>query len=377
MSDLANEFQIQPSQIHGWVKLVLDQAEAAFQRQAGNRRARRGQGPSDRPTGREARPEERGHRRADGGERPRKKSQWGTLKGRWVPHDTRDEVVDYVRHWNERTELSAKQLGGLAGHGRQQVPPVAAAVTARSTSTTAWIPRDWWLEDWEKQAILRLPRSSHPLEGYRRLAFMMLDDDVVAVSPTQRLPRAEGGGPASAGRWASRRRKARVFVQPDAGPRALAHRHQLREPRAARSTYLTTILDGYSRYIVHWEIRETMKEATWMIVVQRALEKFPGEHPRIISDNGPQFVARDFKEFIRLVGLTHVRTSPYYPQSNGKLERWHGTIKGECIRPACPAVAGRGPADRGPLRRDTTTRSACTARSATSPRPTSSTAWRR
>jgi len=69
-------------------------------------------------------------------------------------------------------------------------------------------------------------------------------------------------------------------------------------------------------------------------IIQRAREKFPGETPRIISDNGPQFVARDFKSFIRLCGMTHVRTSPYYPQSNGKLERWHGSIKRECIRPA-------------------------------------------
>jgi putative transposase len=58
--------------------------------------------------------------------------------------------------------------------------------------------------------------------------------------------------------------------------------------------------------------------------------------PRIISDNGPQFVARDFKEFIRLCGIAHVRTSPYYPQSNGKVEGWHKTVKRECIRPLTP-----------------------------------------
>jgi transposase InsO family protein len=58
--------------------------------------------------------------------------------------------------------------------------------------------------------------------------------------------------------------------------------------------------------------------------------------PRIISDNGPQFIARDFKEFIRISGMTHVRTSPYYPQSNGKIERWHKSLKGECIRPGTP-----------------------------------------
>ena len=56
----------------------------------------------------------------------------------------------------------------------------------------------------------------------------------------------------------------------------------------------------------------------------------------MISDNGPQFVAKDFKEFIRISGMTHVRTSPYYPQSNGKIERWQQSVKRECIRPKTP-----------------------------------------
>jgi transposase InsO family protein len=57
---------------------------------------------------------------------------------------------------------------------------------------------------------------------------------------------------------------------------------------------------------------------------------------RTYSDNGPQFIARDFKEFIRISGMTHVRTSPYYPQSNGKIERWYKSLKSECIRPGTP-----------------------------------------
>jgi len=76
-----------------------------------------------------------------------------------------------------------------------------------------------------------------------------------------------------------------------------------------------------------------MTEADIEIILQRAQEKFPEAKPRIISDNGPQFIAKDFKEFIRVAGMKHVRTSPYYPQSNGKIERWHRTIKNECIRP--------------------------------------------
>jgi transposase InsO family protein len=53
-------------------------------------------------------------------------------------------------------------------------------------------------------------------------------------------------------------------------------------------------------------------------------------------DNGPQFIARDFKEFIRISGMTHVRTSRYYPQSNGTIGRWHKSLKSECIRPGTP-----------------------------------------
>jgi transposase InsO family protein len=71
-------------------------------------------------------------------------------------------------------------------------------------------------------------------------------------------------------------------------------------------------------------------------IIQRARERCRGERPRIISDNGPQFVAKDFKEFIRICGMNHVRASPCYPHGNGKIERWHKTLKGECIRVKTP-----------------------------------------
>ncbi|MDN3513485.1 MAG: DDE-type integrase/transposase/recombinase [Candidatus Brocadia sp.] len=100
--------------------------------------------------------------------------------------------------------------------------------------------------------------------------------------------------------------------------------------------YLCAVLDGYGRQIVPWEIRETMKETEVEIILERAKEKHPDVKPRIISDNGPQFIAKDFKEYIRISGMTHVKTSPFYPQSNGKIERWHKTIKQESIRPYCP-----------------------------------------
>jgi transposase InsO family protein len=191
--------------------------------------------------------------------------------------------------------------------------------------------RDWWLQEWEKEAIINY-HDRHPLDGYRRLTFMMLDDNVVAVSPAsvyrvlkqaRRLDR----------RRFSPSKKGTGFVQP---LRAHEHWHVDVSYINLGGTfyYLTSLLDGYSRFIVHWEIRESMTERDVETIVQRALEQHPNQKPRIISDNGPQFITRDFKEFIRVAGITHVRTSPHYPQSNGKLERWHGSLKSECVRPA-------------------------------------------
>ena len=99
--------------------------------------------------------------------------------------------------------------------------------------------------------------------------------------------------------------------------------------------YLCSLLDGCSRSIVHGELREAMTEDASRSSCSAA-RRYPHAKPRIISDNGPQFIARDFKEFIRIAGLTHVRTSPYYPQSNEKIERWHKSLKADCIRPGVP-----------------------------------------
>ena len=195
------------------------------------------------------------------------------------------------------------------------------------------VPRDHWLEAWEKEAI-RAFDAERPLEGYRRLTYLMLDADLVAASPATVYRVLNEAGRFD--RWNRRESsKGTGFVQP-LQPHEHWHVDVSYVNVCGTFYYLTSVLDGCSRYLVHWELRESMKEADVEIVIQRAREKFPGATPRIISDNGPQFVAKDFQEFIRLCGMTHVRTSPYDPQSNGKLERWHGTLKRDCIRPNVP-----------------------------------------
>ena len=203
----------------------------------------------------------------------------------------------------------------------------------KANEHNAWVPRDHWLEPQEKQAILDF-HDLHPLEGYRRLTFMMLDADVVACSPASvyRVLKAAG---VLERHNVNPSRKGSGFVQP-LRPHEHWHVDVAYLNIAGTFYYLCSLLDGYSRAIVHWEIRETMTEADVQTIIQRARELFPGATPRIISDNGPQFIARDFKEFIRVCGMTHVKTSPYYPQSNGKVERWHRTLKGDCIRTETP-----------------------------------------
>ena len=241
-------------------------------------------------------------------------------------------MVDYIRYWKDRTGIPFKQivawLGIQAGKfydWKQRYGKV--------NEHNGWIPRDHWLTPAEKQAILDF-HERHPLEGYRRLTFMMLDEDVVAASPASVYRVLKAADVIGRGRT-KRSSKGKGFNQP-----SHPHRHWHIDISYINISgtfyYMCSVLDGYSRSLLHWEIREAMLEKDVEVVLQRAREKHPDAKPRVISDNGPQFIAKDFKQFIRISGMTHVRTSPYYPQSSGKLERYHRTIKADCIRPGTP-----------------------------------------
>lgn len=241
-------------------------------------------------------------------------------------------MVDFVRTWSEKTGLLIDRLLGWlelsAGKyydWRQRYGKI--------NQHNGWVPRDFWLTDDEKKAILDF-QQQYPQEGYRRLTYMMIDADVVAVSPSSVFRVLHAAGRLQP--WSKKpSKKGKGFEQPLA-PHDHWHIDIAHINIHGTFYYLCAVLDGASRYMVDWSLRESMREPDVEILLQRAKEKYPDARPRIISDNGPQFIAKDFKEFIRISGMTHVRTSPYYPQSNGKLERWNKSIKSECIRPGVP-----------------------------------------
>jgi len=194
-------------------------------------------------------------------------------------------------------------------------------------------PKAHWLLDWEREAIIAFHAHQNNC-GYRRLTYMMLDNNIVAVSPSS-VYRVLSNANLIAAKPGKNSTKGMGFNHPTA-----AHQDWHIDISyinvCGTFYYLCGILDGYSRFIVEHALRESMVESCVEIIIQRALEKYSSIKPRIISDNGPQFIANALKDFIRQVQITHVKTSPYYPQSNGKIERWHKSLKGECIRVKTP-----------------------------------------
>jgi putative transposase len=99
--------------------------------------------------------------------------------------------------------------------------------------------------------------------------------------------------------------------------------------------YLVTVMDDYSRFILAWELKSDMAAGSLIDVVQQAVDAtgmtdVPVEDRTVLlSDNGSGYLSRQFGDYLRLVGVRHIIASPYHPQTNGKIERYHRSLKGE------------------------------------------------
>ena len=163
----------------------------------------------------------------------------------------------------------------------------------------------------------------HPREGYRRLAWMMVDEDVAYVSPSSVYRILSDSDLLY--RW----KRSRKVGEPPPEPTAPNQRWHtdLMYLRVGDTWYfLVTVLDAYSRYVVHWDLLTSMTAAAVRVVIHDALKK-TGAKPEVVTDNGSQFTAKDFKELVRDFELEHIRIRTYHPESNGKLERFHRSTR--------------------------------------------------
>ena len=187
----------------------------------------------------------------------------------------------------------------------------------------------------EESAVIAF-RAEHREVGYRKLTWMMNDAGVAALSEPsvyQALKRHDLLGPATPGRGeaASEYQHKPTHV----------HEHWHTDLAYVKVMgvfyFLVMVLDGYSRYVLDWELMPDMLGSSVEDFLLRVRERFPNCQPKLIHDNGSQFISRDFKRLLCRLDIQQVRTRRNHPETNGKAERFIGTVRREALRPASPS----------------------------------------
>ena len=164
------------------------------------------------------------------------------MNGVWVQPDLRDQIVDFVRERAAQTGLSVSRLVAWIGISASKFFAWKRRY-GKVNEHNAWVPRDHWLEAWEKQAIIDFYQA-HPDDGYRRVTYMMMDADRVAASPSSVYRVLSQAGVLR--RWEAKpSKKGTGFVQP-LRPHAHWHIDVAYLNLSGTFYYLCSILDGYN-----------------------------------------------------------------------------------------------------------------------------------
>ncbi len=224
-----------------------------------------------------------------------------------------------------------KKLSEILGLQTQKLSEWKKGKVAKVKSN---IPKSHWSTPDEQKAVVEFKRENMSI-GYVRLAFMMIDRNIAFLSPSSVYRILVNA--ALNNKWTKPAGEPKKvgFDQPEK-----VHEHWHTDISYVHFqgifVYLICVLDGYSRAILEWDIRTSMESLDVQIVLWRActtwLNADNPNNPRLITDNGSQFLTSEFKATLKEFSMTNVKTSVNHPQSNGKLERFHGTIKSEAIR---------------------------------------------
>jgi len=171
--------------------------------------------------------------------------------------------------------------------------------------------------------------KARPRDGYRRLAWMMVDEDIVYLSPSTVYRILDSHDLLY--RWKRPEPGEGRRVPEATYPNEAWHIDLMYLWVRGRWYFLVTILDSYSRYIVHWELALSMRAQEIAEIIATALERVPGKRPKIIRDNGPQFVAKEWREIIRHFEVEEIPIRVRHPESNGRIERYHRSVREEAF----------------------------------------------
>ena len=180
-------------------------------------------------------------------------------------------------------------------------------------------------------------RDQYPDIGYRKLTWQMVDANIAFLSESKVYDILSAHG------------KLQGWNKIDNGETAKEYRHKPQHVHYHWHTdiayikvggvfyFLIMMLDGYSRYLLDWELMTDMLGGSVELFVQRVKEKYPHSKPRLINDNGSQFISHDFKRLLQKLEIQQIFTRRNHPQTNGKIERMNGTVKQEALRPGQPS----------------------------------------
>jgi putative transposase len=170
----------------------------------------------------------------------------------------------------------------------------------------------------------------YPQIGYKRLTWQMIDDDVAYLKTYQVYEILKGRGLL---RWGKNGASATLKRPPEPDhPDEVWHVDLMYLYIHSRWYYLVDIIDGYSRFMVNWSLNLTMESETVTMTVQNALDKLGNRRkgePRIVHDNGSQFIGHEWHNFVKGAGVTDIKTRIAHPESNGRVERLHRTHREE------------------------------------------------
>lgn len=189
----------------------------------------------------------------------------------------------------------------------------------------------------EEVAAVLAYRDLHPDIGYRKLTWQMVDENIAFLSESKVYD------------ILSAHNRLQGWNRVDHGSTEKEYRHKPKHVHHHWHTdiayikvggifyFLIMMLDGYSRYLLDWELMTDMLSGSVENFVQRVKDKYPHAKPKLIHDNGSQFVSHDFKRLLQRLEIQQIFTRRNHPQTNGKIERMNGSVKKEALRPGQPA----------------------------------------
>jgi transposase InsO family protein len=207
---------------------------------------------------------------------------------------------------------------------------LAAPEEKRSAESVASIRQD------EVAAVLAY-RELHPDIGYRKFTWQMVDANVAFLSESKVYD------------ILSENNRLQGWNRVDNGNTEKEYRHKPKHVHYHWHTdiayvkvggvfyFLIMMLDGYSRYLLDWELMTDMLGGSVENFVQRVKERYPYAKPKLINDNGSQFISHDFKRLLQKLEIQQIFTRRNHPQTNGKIERMNGSVKQEALRPGQPS----------------------------------------